>query len=68
MERQQYQAQQQNTASSHTEQSEVQISQQGTEVNQELVSEVDDILAEIDGLLEENAEDFVKGFVQKGGQ
>ena len=32
------------------------------------VSEVDDLLDEIDGLLAENAEDFVTGFVQKGGQ
>jgi prokaryotic ubiquitin-like protein Pup len=28
----------------------------------------DDLLAEIDGVLESNAEEFVKGFVQKGGQ
>ena len=28
----------------------------------------DDLLAEIDGVLESNAEAFVKGFVQKGGQ
>lgn len=32
------------------------------------VSEVDDLLDEIDGLLAENAKDFVTGFVQKGGQ
>ena len=31
-------------------------------------AELDDILDEIDGVLEENAEDFVKSFVQKGGQ
>lgn len=30
--------------------------------------EVDDLLAEIDGVLETNAEEFVHGFVQKGGQ
>lgn len=29
---------------------------------------VDDLLDEIDGLLETNAEQFVKGYVQKGGQ
>lgn len=68
MERQQQQAQQQMSSSSPLEQSQVQISHQTLEVNQNLVSEVDDILAEIDGLLEENAEDFVKGFVQKGGE
>jgi ubiquitin-like protein Pup len=31
-------------------------------------SGVDDLLDEIDSLLEENAESFVKSFVQKGGQ
>ena len=30
--------------------------------------EIDDILDEIDGVLESNAEEFVRGFVQKGGQ
>ena len=34
----------------------------------ELDSDVDSILDEIDSVLEENAEDFVKSFVQKGGQ
>lgn len=29
---------------------------------------VDDLLDEIDGVLEANAEEFVRGFVQKGGQ
>jgi len=33
-----------------------------------LDEDVDSILDEIDGVLEENAEDFVKSFVQKGGQ
>lgn len=28
----------------------------------------DDLLAEIDGLLETNAEEFVRSYVQKGGQ
>ncbi|HAN71103.1 MAG TPA: ubiquitin-like protein Pup [Actinobacteria bacterium] len=31
-------------------------------------ADVDAILDEIDEVLEENAEDFVKSFVQKGGQ
>lgn len=30
--------------------------------------EVDDLLAEIDDVLETNAESFVRSFVQKGGQ
>ncbi len=29
---------------------------------------MDDILDEIDDVLESNAEDFVKSFIQKGGQ
>lgn len=29
---------------------------------------VDDLLDEIDNVLESNAEEFVRGFVQKGGQ
>jgi prokaryotic ubiquitin-like protein Pup len=31
-------------------------------------SDIDDLLDEIDGVLEENAEEFVKNYVQKGGQ
>jgi ubiquitin-like protein Pup len=34
----------------------------------DLERELDDILDEVDAVLEENAEEFVKGFVQKGGQ
>ncbi|MDO4911495.1 MAG: ubiquitin-like protein Pup [Corynebacterium sp.] len=30
--------------------------------------DTDDLLAEIDGLLENNAEEFVRSYVQKGGQ
>lgn len=30
--------------------------------------DVDDLLDEIDGLLENNAEEFVRSYVQKGGQ
>jgi ubiquitin-like protein Pup len=34
----------------------------------ELKNEMDDILDEIDSVLEENAEEFVKSYVQKGGE
>ncbi|HJM27584.1 MAG TPA: ubiquitin-like protein Pup [Acidimicrobiales bacterium] len=34
----------------------------------ELASELDDLLDEIDTVLESNAEEFVKSYVQKGGQ
>ena len=33
-----------------------------------LDSDIDSVLDEIDGVLESNAEEFVRGFVQKGGQ
>lgn len=34
----------------------------------DLKEEMDDILDEIDAVLEENAEEFVKSYVQKGGE
>ena len=33
-----------------------------------LVDEIDEILDEIDAVLEKNAEEFVKSYVQKGGE
>jgi ubiquitin-like protein Pup len=36
--------------------------------NDKLDEDVEDILDEIDAVLEPNAEDFVKGYQQKGGQ
>jgi ubiquitin-like protein Pup len=35
---------------------------------EELKGEMDDILEEIDSVLEENAEEFIKSYVQKGGE
>lgn len=40
----------------------------GSESGEKLKAELDDLLDEIDDVLETNAEDFVKGYVQKGGQ
>jgi ubiquitin-like protein Pup len=34
----------------------------------DLERELDDLLDEVDAVLEENAEEFVKAYVQKGGQ
>lgn len=34
----------------------------------ELREELEELLDEVDDLLEENAEQFVKGYVQKGGE
>ncbi len=40
----------------------------GQERREKLASDTDDILDEIDDVLETNAEDFVRAYVQKGGQ
>lgn len=39
-----------------------------TESGEKLKADLDDLLDEIDEVLETNAEDFVKSYVQKGGQ
>jgi prokaryotic ubiquitin-like protein Pup len=41
---------------------------EATERHEKLTEDVDDLLDEIDSVLEENAEEFVRGYVQKGGQ
>ena len=40
------------------------VSEQGEKIKAEL----DDLLDEIDSVLETNAEDFVKSYIQKGGE
>ncbi|MEM9033927.1 MAG: ubiquitin-like protein Pup [Actinomycetota bacterium] len=39
-----------------------------SERGEELKAELDDLLDEIDDVLETNAEEFVKNYVQKGGE
>jgi ubiquitin-like protein Pup len=39
-----------------------------SEQGEALKAELDDLLDEIDEVLETNAEDFVKSYIQKGGQ
>jgi ubiquitin-like protein Pup len=41
---------------------------QSTSKGEKLKEEMDEILGEIDSVLEENAEEFIKSYVQKGGQ
>jgi ubiquitin-like protein Pup len=41
---------------------------QSTESGTRIKAELDDLLDEIDDVLETNAEDFVKSYVQKGGE
>lgn len=42
--------------------------EQKTTKRDELLEDIDDILDEVDEVLEENAEEFVKAYVQKGGE
>ena len=35
---------------------------------EDVTDKIDDLLDEIDSVLEENAEEFVKNYVQKGGE
>ena len=39
-----------------------------SEAGEKIKNELDDLLDEIDDVLETNAEDFVKSFIQKGGE
>ena len=40
----------------------------GSEQGDKIKAEIDDLLDEIDEVLESQAEDFVRSYVQKGGQ
>ena len=40
----------------------------GSEQGEKIKAELDDLLDEIDEVLETNAEDFVKSYIQKGGE
>jgi ubiquitin-like protein Pup len=40
----------------------------GSERGEKLKEDIDDLLDEIDSVLEDNAEEFVRSYVQKGGQ
>jgi ubiquitin-like protein Pup len=51
-----------------TDEVEASVDAEGTERREQMGSDVDDILDEIDGVLESNAEEFVKSYVQKGGE
>ncbi len=44
------------------------VAADATERGQRLKSELDDLLDEIDEVLETNAEEFVKSYIQKGGE
>ncbi|TQF06220.1 ubiquitin-like protein Pup [Kitasatospora acidiphila] len=59
-----------NRATEDTEEqaADVQQSDELQERQDKLSDDVDAVLDEIDEVLESNAEDFVRGFVQKGGE
>ncbi len=50
------------------ESEEVQANPQVAETGKRLQEEMDDLVDEIDKVLEENAAEFVKNYVQKGGE
>jgi ubiquitin-like protein Pup len=47
---------------------EAQKSAEATEKVEEIKDELDELLDEIDEVLEQNAEEFVRSYVQKGGE
>ena len=61
----------QDRASKATAREDAAVDEIATDVHErveELTSDVDDLLDEIDDVLETNAEEFVRSYVQKGGQ
>ena len=63
------QEQKQPRKSSETEEVTAEVTETDVAERKEMIDEdVDAILDEIDEVLESNAEDFVKSFIQKGGQ
>jgi prokaryotic ubiquitin-like protein Pup len=50
------------------EDSEVADAPAKSESGEKIKAELDDLLDEIDEVLESNAEDFVKSYIQKGGE
>jgi prokaryotic ubiquitin-like protein Pup len=55
-------------APARTEEVETEEAPATSEKGEKLKAELDDLLDEIDEVLEENAEDFVRAYVQKGGE
>jgi prokaryotic ubiquitin-like protein Pup len=56
------------TAPTRTDEAEVEEVPASNKKGEELKAELDDLLDEIDEVLEENAEEFVRSYVQKGGE
>ena len=47
---------------------ETSVAPDATELGERLKNELDELLDEIDEVLETNAEEFVKSYIQKGGE
>jgi ubiquitin-like protein Pup len=62
------QEQKRKTTTSRTDDAVVEDAPSSSEQGDKLKAELDDLLDEIDEVLESNAEDFVKSYVQKGGE
>jgi len=60
--------QKQKKAPAKTDEEVVEEAPATTERGDKLKADIDDLLDEIDEVLEENSEDFVRSYVQKGGQ
>jgi ubiquitin-like protein Pup len=58
----------QKTTSDRTDEVTEEAAPTTSESGEKLKADLDDLLDEIDEVLETNAEDFVKSYVQKGGQ
>ncbi len=56
------------TPTREEEEAEVEDAPGRSESGEKLKAELDDLLDEIDEVLETNAEDFVKSYIQKGGE
>jgi ubiquitin-like protein Pup len=52
----------------HDDQPVDEVREAPTHRGEDVAGKIDDLLDEIDSVLEENAEEFVKNYVQKGGQ
>jgi len=56
------------TRPTETEEEVAETSTGASERGEKIKAELDDLLDEIDEVLEDNAEEFVRNYVQKGGQ
>ncbi len=57
-----------NKSTTERETDDVQDVPEASESGEKLKADIDDLLDEIDDVLETNAEDFVKSYIQKGGE